>query len=229
MNTSSSINPSIIKFSGSSVKMILDDPGDHIQRQILRNNTFYEIDLLRELYHRALPGMRFIDIGANIGNHSLFLSGIAGLSGYAFEPFLDNYNRLVRNIEINNLSKKVMSVNAAVGSKKGFSNLVSDVGGNTGQAKFVSADSGVEMISLDDMDFERVDILKIDVEGYEIEVIKGAVKTISYHHPLLVCEASTLKDYECIVGALDPLGYVPTRRYCVTPTYIFERTKLRTH
>lgn len=222
MTTDIEIAPDVIKFSGGSVKVLLDSPEDHIQRHIKQTKEFYEIDLLGELFHRALPGMQFIDVGANIGNHSLFLSGIVGLKGYAFEPSRDNYHRLSRNIDINKLSDKVIAINAAVGAENGYAELISSGNNNTGQAKFVKSASGVEMVSLDNMTFERVDFLKIDVEGYEVKVIEGAARTIELHRPLLICEASSYEEYYEVKNLLNSLSYVPTRRYCVTPTYLFE-------
>lgn len=215
-------NEITIRFAGKAVKIVLDDTSDHIQRQIACSMNFYEQDLLEELFHRAMPEMQFIDVGANIGNHTLFLSGIAGMRGYAFEPFLPNYNRLIKNISHNSLYDKVTTMNVAVGAEEGTANQSLSSSTNTGQVSYTKSESGIKMISLDSMNIERVDFLKIDVEGYEVAVIAGAKEMIRLHRPLIICEASTPRDYKEVCDTLAPLKYLPTRRYCVTPTYLFE-------
>lgn len=211
-----------LKFAGRSCDIIIDAPEDHVQKSILSENNFYELDLLTDLYHRALPGMQFLDVGANVGNHSLFLSAIAGLEGYAFEPFAENFARLKRNLDENCLSDQVRAFPVAVGAAEGHVKLESSSDENTGQVRAVPAEEGVEMIALDDMEFQRIDILKIDTEGGELDVLKGAVNTLARHRPLIAAEAATAPEFQELAAFLAALGYRPKRRYCFTPTYLFE-------
>jgi FkbM family methyltransferase len=127
-------------------------------------------------------GKVFVDVGANVGGYSIRAASW-GMKVYAFEPNPHNLSLLRRNIEINKLSVEVEPF--AVGSKEGPAKL-SPVGG----VSRIVQDNGidVEMRTLDSFDLPGADLLKIDVEGYELQVIKGAGKTLERYHPTIVIE-----------------------------------------
>ena len=212
-----------VKGHGKSVHFQIDAPSDHIQASIVRSNRFYELDLLDEIFHRTLPGMRFVDVGANIGNHTLFCSGIAGMEGTAFEPYEPNFLRLRENIKINELDGMVEIRNIALGKSAGRAKCAQVDENNTGTVSFIESSEGeIDMIALDDLVLREFHFLKIDVEGSEIDVLKGARMTLRKFRPLIICEAQSEDRFIELKELLQGYMYQPTRRFCVTPTYLFE-------
>lgn len=200
-------------FRGQEFKFYLPDADiDGIQAQILRTKTFYEIECLEKLYTFIQGNKRqVIDIGANIGNHTLFFSKICNFSEcYAFEPNPAVNHILRKNIKLNNLNAKVKIFNSGIGSEKSIMYLGSSPQENLGATKLQKqgiASGQLDIVALDDMNLNNVDLIKIDVEGMAMEVLKGAQKTIVRNKPILFVE---LFDDEIDEGKkiLESLGYV---------------------
>jgi FkbM family methyltransferase len=124
----------------------------------------------------------FVDVGANVGGYSLRAASW-DMKVYAFEPNPDNLFLLRRNIEINKVSVEVLPF--ALGSRAGKARLAP----NGGVSRIVKNEGvEVEMRTLDSFDLPGADLLKVDVEGYELEVIRGAKKTLEKYHPVVVIE-----------------------------------------
>ncbi|WP_259114373.1 FkbM family methyltransferase [Salinibacter ruber] len=132
-------------------------------------------------------GYTFLDVGANKGYFSIIAADIVGEEGrvLSFEPDPDNFIRLKKNIEENELDN-VECLNVAVGAKEGEEKMVR--GKNSGWSSLVRGEKdakesfSVEKIKLDKIlekeGVETVSVVKIDVEGAECRVIKGAKRTI---------------------------------------------------
>lgn len=94
---------------------------DYLQRLIVRDNTFFSLEelmVLKNNFTRA--GMVIIDVGANIGNHSLFFGNVCNAKRvYAFEPIESTYKVLERNVDINDLNDVIKTYNIALGSRGG--------------------------------------------------------------------------------------------------------------
>jgi len=132
-----------------------------------------------------------LDIGAHIGIHTIHLAKIAKFV-YAIEPELDNLRLLIRNISMNNVKKKVIILPYAVSSTDGLVNFcVSSE--STGAHHILSSNETsmdykailkvkaytLDTLLLNILRLDHVDVIKIDVEGHELEVIKGGSKTTS--------------------------------------------------
>jgi FkbM family methyltransferase len=183
---------------------------DHIQKIIYRTQDFYEIETLGFLKKQLKDVKNVIDIGSNIGNHALFyLSEMNVDKVICFEP--NNYScQLLReNLEINKFTDRTIIENVALGEKKGVGFESGFTTSNTGMNKITHVKSsefnnGVEIRRLDDYNFENIDFIKIDVEGFELEVLNGAQETIKCSRPILLIEvfdenASVVKNYfECL-------------------------------
>lgn len=124
----------------------------------------------------------FADIGANIGSYTILASAHVGAKTFSFEPIPSTFSQLVQNIYINQIQEKVTAYNIALGSSKG------SVGFNTNSYNVLNhvameneqINIKVPVELLDDILINK-DIpllLKIDVEGFETEVIKGALQTL---------------------------------------------------
>jgi FkbM family methyltransferase len=175
----------------------------------------YEIELARKMNEHILPGSIIIDIGANIGGHTLPLSKIVDAHGhvYAIEPTDFAFAKLQKNLALNPL------LNSRVTPIKVFLN-----DGSSNRPERVSASWSIDQkinikernqldmgfgksienantMSLDqlvhELNLERLDAIKIDVDGYEVEVLRGAKHTIEKFSPLIFIEFSPIH-YEAL-------------------------------
>jgi len=199
---------------------------DHIGRVIAKRGAFYEIEMLEDMAASLKPGAVVYDIGANFGNHTIYLAGICKAWVKAFEPCAQLVMALINNLYINGLYDYVCVYPFAVGSVcgRGDSLVISDK--NMGLSKFEISDQGyTRIITIDSLGEKSVDCMKIDVEGMELDVLKGAEKTIRKHKPLLYVEIIGDEDLREITQYLKSLGYERTKRFLEisTPTYKFER------
>jgi FkbM family methyltransferase len=164
------------------------------------------------------PGAVFFDIGANVGFFTLLGARLVGPTGtvVAFEPHVENAERLRRNVELNSFSN-VDVVARAVSDSSGARILDSR---HSATAALVPADetgtveglARVEASSLDDFLAQRPelepDLVKIDAEGHEVEIVRGMLQTLRLYSPLLVCEMHG-RDRD-FAAALETAGYLTT-------------------
>lgn len=141
------------------------------------------------------------DIGANVGQTALNMMKTQESKGltpfiYAFEPYPKTFYKLVSNIELNK-TKQIHYFNLGLGSEKATLHMVQHSPTNSGGFRMSDnpKDSiSVSVISLDEFIIEQkitsVDFIKIDVEGFETQVLTGAVKTIKKFRPIIVFEYS---------------------------------------
>ncbi len=141
----------------------------------------------RQLLEGVLaPGMKVIDVGANIGYYALMFSHHTGADGEVLcvEPDPQNLAELERNISANQLGDKVKILPMAAGDRDGtvcfqpgLNSVVSEDGGHT-----------VVVTRIDAMSVSQVDLIKIDVEGYEGAVLRGGAGVIERFRPVIFLE-----------------------------------------
>lgn len=134
------------------------------------------------LLHFLREEDKFIDVGANIGSYTILAAAHVGTATFSIEPVPATYNRLLENIFINGVQQKVTALNVAAGSKKGQIRFTSAY--DTVNHVAISEESGtidVRVEVLDDLlkDIMNPTLLKIDVEGFETEVIKGGFQILN--------------------------------------------------
>ncbi|MTI17013.1 FkbM family methyltransferase [Rhodobacteraceae bacterium RKSG542] len=178
----------------SGLKVFLPNlPRDLIQRTMFRTCDFYERELLEAMDPLVPEGSTVIDIGANIGNHSLYWATQAKAARViAFEPVAGIYGTLIGNIEANGLDEIIEAYPFALGDKGGRGAIYAYDPSNLGGTAIRSDQQGDLIITpLDDMDLglERLDLMKIDVEGFELAVLKGAATTLKRFRPALFVES----------------------------------------
>ena len=174
---------------------------EDIFENIRNSGRFFEQDIL----DRWLPYYRnaktIMDVGANLGNHTLyFCKNTKANSIYAFEPYVDNYRLLNRNVKFNDCGNVICNQFA--------------VGGTTGKAvpvrlpdkrylgnvQYRYADDSdadtqhsVQIISLDDFvkknNIQSLDFLKIDAEGFGPEILSGMKGILKKDKPVIWKEA----------------------------------------
>jgi FkbM family methyltransferase len=145
----------------------------------------------RQLLQRILPaGAVVVDAGANIGIYSEFLSRCVGPTGvvHSFEPSPDNFSRL------RHATRKLLNVHlcpAAVGERSGETMLYVSDKLNVDHRAYATEGNArralqVPMVALDDYfkPGECVDLLKLDIQGYEMHALQGAKRIINENHEI---------------------------------------------
>lgn len=180
----------------------------------LKQARWYEHDMniFRSL---VAPGQTVVDVGANMGFISVMLASLVGPAGrvFAFEPSPLVYAKLERTIAANGLTQ-VTPFNLGCGARASRAHL-NRVGASSGNSSIVGdgdASTEVQIVRLDDvaeLRAVRVALLKIDTEGYEPDVLAGAVELVRRDRPIMYLEMggdyvpSTL----ATIGLLEDLGY----------------------
>ena len=177
------------------------------KRRFIENAIFfngsYERGTIHLLDHCLREGDTFLDVGANIGMMSLFASKRIGAEGvvYAFEPQKEIYEILKKNIEIN-AATNIRPIRIGIGSSKKKAPFYRNITVGRGADSFIREspeapmwEESVEILPLDSVVEERgietVRMIKIDVEGWELEVLKGAKALLSRPEaPILIVECS---------------------------------------
>ncbi len=159
----------------------------------------YEPNVTRVFTDHLRPGMCAIDIGANIGYFSMLAASLVGELGavYAFEPGRDNVKLLCANKKLNRFGHLTI-IPAAADMRAGvlsfsnsFSNgFVSEVR-DADLSQLLSSDL-VPALRVDDIvpRERKVDLIKVDTEGYEFKALAGAIEIVRNHRPLIVTEFS---------------------------------------
>jgi FkbM family methyltransferase len=150
-----------------------------------------EVVLFKQIVHK---GMVVLEIGANIAAHTVLLSQLVGENGVviAFEPQRLVFQILAGNIAINGIFN-VFCYQKAVGEASG--NLLVPVLNSEEETNWGGLELGqwnegevVEVICIDDLQFHACHFMKVDVEGMELKVIKGARGTIEKFRPIMYIE-----------------------------------------
>lgn len=149
---------------------------------------------MRFMLDHLRDGDTFVDVGANVGAYTLLAASVPGVRCVAFEPSTESWGRLLENVGLNGLTQ-VDVVRAAVGADNGETKLTVGCGAvnrvvEPGGSADGAATERVPVVRLDDAlaDVERVSMIKIDVEGLEPAVLRGAAATIRRHSPALIIE-----------------------------------------
>jgi FkbM family methyltransferase len=168
------------------------------------------------------PGYTCIDIGANVGYYSVFLSKYAGESGrvYSIEPvplfakvFLKNtYKHAFNNITLYQTalgaeSKKIIMGTPTINGvfRHGLTKVLSDDDKDAGKMHTYETDMRIpdELFA----PIEKIDFIKCDVEGYEIFLFPHLINTLKKHHPIIQIEISGEDNRQKMFDILMPLGY----------------------
>lgn len=179
----------------------------------------HEADLLVQFIS---PGAVVIDAGANLGGLTLFFARAVGGSGrvYAFEPQRVIFQTLCANMALNSLVN-VYAVQAALGDRQGSINI--DTPDYTRENNFGGmalgewhAGEAVPLMRIDELALARCDLIKIDVEGMEEAVLRGAQATIARHRPLLYVENDRAEKVASLINCIAAMSY---RMYWHFPPY----------
>jgi len=173
-----------------------------------KNKDFYELEHIKPCIEICSSFRTAVDCGAHVGSWSKELADSFD-KVISYEASSDNYECLVKNTEGLNIEAH----NLGVGEKNGFCSLHPPVNpGNSGAAWVVEGDD-FEVVTLDSQNLVDVDFIKIDVEGYEPMVLKGAENIIKRDKPVILVEQKKVTarygmDYQEAGKILESWGYV---------------------
>ncbi len=168
-------------------------------RQVIFNNQY-------NLMTENIQDKIVIDAGANDGTFSIFAAFLGAKKVYAFEPVSGALKKLTSNIKLNNFQNKIEVIQKGLGDKnkrsKIFSRFFGDGGarfdGKREDFKIAGFSEDVEIVTLDTFvevnNISSVDFIKMDVEGFEEQVLRGALGTIIKMKPILSLAAYHLPD-----------------------------------
>ena len=169
-----------------------------------------EIELFRQIVR---PAGVVVEVGANIGSHTVFLAALVGPSGVvlAFEPQRVVFQTLCANLALGSHAN-VFAFQQAVGAAAGTVVVPSidyRQNGNFGGLELGSYQQGeqVPVVAIDSFALSRCNFIKIDVEGMEQAVIAGAAQTLARHKPVLYVENDRADRAPELIRYLDSLGY----------------------
>lgn len=186
-------------------------PNSNIGRYLNTNKTFYENDLLEDSKKYLFKDAVVLDVGANIGNHSVYW-GSLGCKVHSFEPNEKAVEFLRKNLDLNNVNYKIY--NCALSNQSGTCELVETM--DLGECQIKENAGKIPMYRLD-MFGLKPRLLKIDVEGMEYDVLMGAYFTIRNWHPVIYVE---IKNNPCTFDQyLRQFNYVRLEKFGYTPTY----------
>jgi FkbM family methyltransferase len=157
----------------------------------------YECYLKKHFAKLIKQGMTVLDVGANIGFHSLYFAELTGKSGkvISFEPIDINYKALSNNLLLNNFPQ-IIPVNKALSNANAQIHVhINSEEKNPGAYNLL--DDGIKNTVIDcvkgddflkEINITHVDFIKVDVEGFELKVLKGLAETIQTCKPIIVFE-----------------------------------------
>lgn len=209
-----SLRPYRVEVGGRSY-WIAADPASRVANR-LQHGIPYEHRLLHYIHGRKYSGIA-IDVGAHIGNHALFFACVCGLEVIAFEPL--HWKECRDNVDRNDADVRVEPV--ALGDREGWAQPLDEQeqiapASGWGVVELRACEAGapgaLPVRTLDSyaLTAGRICLIKIDVEGMEAEVLRGAGATIRTHRPDLYIEARDAAAHELIAEVLRPWEYTHT-------------------
>ncbi len=187
----------IVRLPRWDLQVFLRAKWQGIGRPIFAFREHYEPEL-EYLQSLLFPGATFVDVGANLGIYTLVASRIVGHSGrvIAFEPSVQSFPLLQKNITLNSLTN-VSAFPVALSAKAGRIRLYHAPCCPSGNSfghhpSFHGSFETVDTESLDDalhrIPAARVDVIKMDVQGAEELVLRGARKVVASMRPVIIFE-----------------------------------------
>ncbi|NRA97711.1 MAG: FkbM family methyltransferase [Planctomycetes bacterium] len=198
-------------------RFYIDTDEDVIKGRLAKGEP-WEKTVTKRILDQIQPHSVALDVGAHIGTHSILMGQAVGPWGrvYAFEPQRKLFRELVQNLRLNGLDN-VVPLRYALGTGPARiieMNVATE--SNEGGTAVGTGGDPAELRSLDDFRFEDVSLIKIDVEGFEMEVLRGALETISRSRPVLIIEihgangtADQQARYRATQDYVRGLGYRP--------------------
>jgi len=178
-----------------------DSPSDHLLSTI-KNNQVFDRELVDTMVDMIRPGDVVLDVGSNFGQTAILLSHAVGdtgvVHGFEAEPWI--YKAFCQNIRQNRRRNIIPHFGAVWDSddmvlfypKDDLETYESH--GSYGIDPNASTGYEVSSITIDGLGLDRVDLIKIDVQGADLAVLRGCKQTIKKHHPRIIFEYEPMFD-----------------------------------
>lgn len=210
-----------VNYGGDKAVLAVPSGSGNVVRKI-RQGRFYEQRLLEYIQSLNLEGS-YIDVGANIGNHTVFFGLFTRAKKiHAIEANPRVVPYLKSNITSNKLAGKVKLHTVAAGKRDGRAGLQEVEADQVGGTKVVEGDQ-VDIKAIDSLRIKNVVLVKIDIEGYEMQALKGMRKIIERDEPELFIEVTTRQNFADIFGFLQQFGYRHIKTYNNSATAHFSQ------
>lgn len=213
-------------YDGQAVKFLDVDPSDE-GGAIIALGTFCERPILDYIRKLGIKG-NYVDAGANFGNHTLFFSLFCpSVHVYSFEPQPLVFKKLEANLKVNGVPNRAYRL--ALSDQPSRGNFFSSDPANNGRACYHPG-SQTKIKRLDKLGLRDIKLMKIDVEGMELKVLRGAEETLkTTEHLFLEMRAThVLNDEERsareqLLSFLDERGFKHEWDYEIDQVYYFKR------
>lgn len=189
---------------------------DYIQQTIFKTVNYFEkdnLDFVCKEWNNGIISERIkstctLDIGCNIGNHTLYyLNECNAQFVHCFEPIADTHRILCKNIRLNKLENKTKNYNVGVGTSSSMACISHYDKKNIGGTSIkIAEDGNIPVVSIDDLKITNVGLIKIDVEGFELNVLKGMVQTLKRDLPYITIEIRD-SNFSEVLSLLESIGY----------------------
>lgn len=229
-------SPSLRTFSHRGLRWTLDI-SDYIG-----HTAYFGLDRSTDkLFELCSVDSVLFDVGVNIGWTALYSAQLCSRGQvYGFEPDSANWTACQNNISLNPQLSNLSVLPIALGAEDALVNIEvaepSNRGGNRVKECAHVADGNIQMTTLDNFVSKsgicRLDVIKIDTEGYEMNVLRGAQNTLGLHHPALFIELSDVNLRHSgstpreLILLLQQLGYTKLRDAhngsSYSPDYLFD-------
>ena len=206
------VSPSSIEINTNDGRRLILDPRNEAHKGLVFTGVYdpVETSILKRLVHR---GDSVLDVGANLGWYTTLFSKLVGLEGQVLsvEPVPICYKTLEGNIRINEICKNVVPLNIALANHQGEGTIhlfndqpdthssLSALGYTEYETIKVQVDTVDNVVA---RNLKRLHVLKIDAEGAERDVLRGAARTLSDERPIVMLEIH--------FGTCLPAGYEPS-------------------
>ena len=206
---------------GVSYDIVLPNAArDHIQQFVMRSDRPYELGMLQDMRQRLGRGDLFLDIGANIGNHTLYLASVAGVRVTAFEPNADLCAAMAESIVRNGLENLVSVQAVALGRAAGRTCSTGEFPENLGDQSLTLGAGGIA--ALDELNLVGpVRAIKINVEGMEADVLYGGSALIARNRPVIYIECQDEATFRQVTIWAQTAGYTYWETFNATATHLF--------
>jgi len=207
-------------------KMILD-VSSYLEADIFVVGFHSDEYLVTEALHDLLQVNQgvFIDVGANIGFHTIFASKILAPKGgvvYAFEPFESNYERLNNNLHLNKISNCTIEQFGLYNEEKTVEICIGGLGtGNVSLASQGQYKQDIHLIRFDDYvtsnNIKKIDVIKMDIEGAELMALQGMVSAIEKFQPVIILEINPMWTKRMDTSTTELIEYLHSLDYKIFP------------
>jgi FkbM family methyltransferase len=214
-------HPTTLNHKGKMFTLFLSPDNGFIDKHIFLYGV-YEPFMLDIINENLREGDTFVDIGANIGQHSMFAASIVQETGsvYSFEPIPRIYAQFMDSVHANHFDTIIHAQNVAIGTTDSKQDLYLKAE-NIGGSSLVDNDGATETVTISVRNGDtllshipHITMVKIDVEGYEYEVLSGIQEVLKKHTPTILIEFSGYfyneqqeNHGQKILSLLESLGY----------------------